>query len=303
VTRTKDRPLLLRRARESVVAQNFRDLVWVVVNDGGDPAPVETEAAAARRAGLRALVIHRNASGGMEAASNIGVRAAETRYAVLHDDDDSWEPGFLAATVGALESDPRFIGAVTHSATITEEIRGDTIVTLDRRPQNRWLRAVYLADLVVTNLFPPISFTFRREAYDAVAGYDESFPVLGDWEFNLKMAVRGDIQVIAKMLANYHVRAGDAETAPSYANSVTARHEQHLLQDALFRNRVLRDDLAAQRIGIGWMLNMARLQNQPRRAGGHGPGRRQGSAVNRALETVGNLFQRFPRQPPRGRKS
>jgi glycosyltransferase involved in cell wall biosynthesis len=291
VTRTKDRPLLLRRARASVLGQTFNDLVWVIVNDGGDPAPIEAEAEAARKKGVRAIAIHRNASDGMEAASNIGVRAVETRYAVLHDDDDSWEPGFLAATVPVLEGDQRFVGAVTHTATVTERIAGETIVSLRRRPQNRWLKAVYLADLSVANLFPPISFLYRRDAYDAVGGYDESFPVLGDWEFNLKMAMRGEIAVVNTMLANYHVRESEPEDDARYANSITAQHELHLRQDALFRNRLLRDDLAAERVGLGWMLSLARLQNLPRRGG---PGRRQTGAVRSAVDAMSGLFRRWP---------
>ena len=41
ITRTKDRPLLLRRAVESVLGQTHADWVHVIVNDGGDPAAVE----------------------------------------------------------------------------------------------------------------------------------------------------------------------------------------------------------------------------------------------------------------------
>ena len=293
VTRTRDRPLLLRRARASVLSQTFEDMVWVIVNDGGDPAPVETEAAAARKRGIRAVAIHRNASDGMEAASNLGVRAVETPFAVLHDDDDSWEPDFLATMVPVLEADARPVGVVCHSATVTEKLYGEAIVSLSRKPQNRWLRAVYLADLAVGNLFPPISFLYRRDAYDAVGGYDESFPVLGDWEFNLKMAMRGDIAVVPKMLANYHVRTGESAADRRYANSITAHHELHLQQDAAFRNRMLREDVAAERVGLGWMLNVARIQNPPRR-NPHGPGRR-GGPVDRAVDAMSVWLKHLPR--------
>ncbi|WP_363323715.1 glycosyltransferase, partial [Accumulibacter sp.] len=40
ITRTKDRPLLLQRALESVSGQSLTDIQWVIVNDGGEPAPV-----------------------------------------------------------------------------------------------------------------------------------------------------------------------------------------------------------------------------------------------------------------------
>ena len=41
VTRTKNRPLLLERALNSVLGQSFADWHQIVVNDGGDPAPVD----------------------------------------------------------------------------------------------------------------------------------------------------------------------------------------------------------------------------------------------------------------------
>jgi GT2 family glycosyltransferase len=219
VTRTIGRPLLLRRARMSVAAQRFRDLVWVVVNDGGDPRAVEDEITAARAAGLDAAVLHRETRGGMESAANLGIRASQSRYVAIHDDDDSWQPGFLAATVAALDSDAGFVGAVTRCVTVIEEIEGERILTLDRRPQNPWLRALHLADLAVRNLYPPIAFLYRREAYERVGGYDESLPVLGDWDFNLKLALAGEIRVIPETLAHYHVRVGGG---PDYANTITA---------------------------------------------------------------------------------
>ena len=41
ITRTKDRPVLLKRALESVVNQSYEDWHLVIVNDGGDPVVVE----------------------------------------------------------------------------------------------------------------------------------------------------------------------------------------------------------------------------------------------------------------------
>jgi glycosyltransferase involved in cell wall biosynthesis len=298
VTRTRDRPLLLRRARTSIASQTFRDFAWVVVNDGGECEPVEAEAAAARADGMPTLVIHREHSVGMEAAANTGVRASSSRYVAIHDDDDSWERPFLAATVGALEKDAAFVGVITHSMTVLERFAGEAIVTLSRWRRNPQLHAVHLADLAVTNLFPPISLLFRRAAYEAVGGFDEDFPVLGDWEFNLKLAVQGDILVLPRTLANYHVRAEGGATTPRYANSIVAERGQHQIQDALFRNRLLRADMAAGRIGVGTLLALARLHNRTRSSRELRLPQRQQRVFGRILAAVERLLSPG-RRPPR----
>ncbi len=53
ITRTKDRPLMLRRCMESVLGQSFPDWLHVIVNDGGNPHVVDLLVAeyAARYAG------------------------------------------------------------------------------------------------------------------------------------------------------------------------------------------------------------------------------------------------------------
>ena len=42
ITRTKNRPLLLRRAINSVLKQTLKDWIMVIVNDGGSKEEVET---------------------------------------------------------------------------------------------------------------------------------------------------------------------------------------------------------------------------------------------------------------------
>ena len=69
ITRTKNRELLLNRALASVSSQTFRDFVWVIVNDGGERAPVEEIAGKASTSGIEVKVLHHEKSLGMEAAS------------------------------------------------------------------------------------------------------------------------------------------------------------------------------------------------------------------------------------------
>ncbi|MGR9051111.1 MAG: glycosyltransferase family 2 protein [Gammaproteobacteria bacterium] len=96
ITRTKNRNILLRRAIESVLGQHFRNWLMVIVNDGGDAEAVDRLVAEYESQFRgRSKVIHNPNSLGMEAASNVGIKNSDSRYLVIHDDDDSWHPAFL----------------------------------------------------------------------------------------------------------------------------------------------------------------------------------------------------------------
>ena len=260
ITRTRSRPRMLNRALKSVAAQTMKDFVWVVVNDGGDQAPVESVVASAMDAGLDAVAIHHEKNRGMEAASNSGIRRSKSEYIAIHDDDDTWEPDFLSETVRFLEEQPAFVGVVTHAMRITEKMRQDHIAALKRAPHSPVLQAVHLADMARSNLFPPIAFLYRRSLFRKLRSYDETMAVLGDWDFNLRALLAGDIGVIPRALANYHVRATQENTEHAYANSVSPKLTTHLFADAAYRNKCIRNDIAKGRAGLGFLLAMGRLQ-------------------------------------------
>jgi glycosyltransferase involved in cell wall biosynthesis len=253
VTRTRDRGVFLARAAASIGDQRFRNLHWVIVNDGGDPGPVDEFARRAAGGRVEVSALHLGSARGMEAASNAGIASAPSEYVVIHDDDDTWEPGFLEATVGFLESPGglRYGGVVTRSTSVLEEFRGGGLRTVERAPFNPGLCSVGIADLARENVFTTNSFVFRRSAYQAVGPYDESLPVRGDWDFNLRFIRAFDIGVVPEALANYHRRvAGEG----AGANTVTGHGSLHRECDTIIRNRLLRDDLEKGRVGLGFLV-------------------------------------------------
>jgi len=261
ITRTKNRAALLRRAVDSILAQTFPDWMHWVVNDGGDPGPVEELLAGYRdRYQGRLGIIHNPTSLGMEAASNVGIRAGTSKYLVIHDDDDTWQPEFLARCVAYLDAPPPALhtpiaGVICYSTRILEEFDGQTAKEVSRAPFNTWMNGVSLYRLAASNCFPPISFVFSRAAMEDVGLFREDLPVLGDWDFHLRFAARYEIGLIREQLANYHHRM--EVTSGDYGNSVVAGDDKHRRYDHLLRNDLLRQDLAAGRPGLGMLVNVA----------------------------------------------
>jgi glycosyltransferase involved in cell wall biosynthesis len=229
LTRTRNRPRFLARARESVLGQHAAPpFEWIVVNDAGDPRLVEEILQPAQSSLPQRLhVLHLPHSKGMEHASNRGLRLATAPYLVIHDDDDSWEPDFLQQMIGWLEEPDHasFAGVVCHSTLIRESADDETIRPIGSAPFNAWLTRIDPWRLLQENPFPPISFVFRRHIWEELGGFDEGLPVLGDWEFNLRVALLHPIGVLPKPLARYHHRVQASD--PDHANSVTAGNDLH----------------------------------------------------------------------------
>jgi hypothetical protein len=181
----------------------------------------------------------------MEAASNIGIRSISSEYVVIHDDDDSWRPEFLERAVSFLEQDDgrRYDGAIAYSTYVSELIRDREVIQLSEKPYQGSITGVDLDAVVERNLFPPISFLFRRSIYDKIGGFDETLPVLGDWLFNMEFLLRANIGVIPEFLAFYHHRDRSEATAPPYRNTVVDQISLHQEYTSIVRNRFMRGNL------------------------------------------------------------
>lgn len=273
ITRTMDRPMFLRRALISVSEQTFTDYVHVVVNDGGDNDVLRQTIEDAPIDRSQVILVDNVENRGMEAASNIAIGACDSDYIVIHDDDDSWQPTFLETTVAFLDSaeGQRNIGVITASEYVSEEITPTGIVIHARVPFMEWVDRVDTMEMAIGNFFPPIAFLFRRSAYKQVGGFNEYYPVLGDWDFNLQMLCIGDIAMIKKPLALYHHR--DRGDPKLFGNSVIADRDKHAQYNSAVRNDFIRSAMEsgnpalAQLVGLG--ATLAELRSTGRATSAH----------------------------------
>lgn len=270
IMRTKNRALLLERALNSVLDQTFEDWFLVVVNDGGNPEPVDRLVSkyADRFAG-RVAVIHNETSHGMEAASNQGIAYGESEYLVIHDDDDTWAPNFLLMCVNELERIgtpwPSVQGVISYSLRVLEHIDRGSVSTERIEEFNTWIPQGVLSFFRMSeqNMFPPISFLYRRAVLDVVGRYNEALPVLGDWEFNLRFMSHFDIMLVPYALAFYHHRL---EATGALGNSVIHGLRSHEVYDQFVRNELLRQDMRGNATGaatgLGLVVNLAQQMSK-----------------------------------------
>lgn len=248
--RTKDRPLLLERAVADVCRQSFTDWHLVVVNDGGSAANVEASLRCHPLPAGRLTVLYNECSRGMEAASNQGIRASNSTYVAIHDDDDTWHPSFLARTVAHLNSTGD-AAVAARTEIVREEIRGKTIIETEREVFCPQVHAFTLFEMLRTNRTVPISVLYRRTIHDMVGWFREDLPVVGDWEFYLRLGLT-DLPLgflDGEPLAFWHLRP--AATGPT-ANSVITGSCDHRDVDLLLRDESLR--AYGRRHGLGGLL-------------------------------------------------
>lgn len=242
VVRTKNRPRFLDRALRSIAGQTMTDWECVVVNDGGDPAGVdEMIARVPEEHRDKVRVLHRQTSHGRWASANAGVSLTSAPYLVLHDDDDSWHPEFLERAAAYLDREGNLQrgGVVSRIEIVWERVDGGDYVELGREPFQPDLTAPTLGDTMLFNRFVPIGFLYRRAMHDELGVYDERLPVVGDWDFTMKVLARGPLEYLDDgPFAYWHQRPGHAGID---GNSVISAGSEHRKYDAELRDAALRE--------------------------------------------------------------
>ncbi|MCA3559675.1 MAG: glycosyltransferase [Aestuariivirga sp.] len=267
VMRTKDRAVLLRRALESVKSQSHANWQLVIVNDGGDEAPVDWLVGQIFQHDERVTVIHHAESRGMEAASNAGLAILNTEYAVIHDDDDSWAPEFMSSMTAAITRQRQRFASIRGIAcrvnAVFENVVSNEIIIERVKPwkssHSDSLEEGFLSiqKMLVRNQFPPIAFMFELESARAAGLFDESLPVLGDWDFHTRFLLKYDIWVHAEYLSFYHHREA---AKGALGNTVHAGAHLHRLYGQKIRNDRIR--AAAGQDGCNLMLMMIPMEVQ-----------------------------------------
>lgn len=258
VMRTRDRPELLDRAVQDVLAQTSSDWQLVVVNDAGERSSVDRVLARyTHDLGSRLSIIHNPVSRGMEAASNLGVANSVGDFVVIHDDDDCWQPCFLQQTAAYLQAHPDDQAVTVRTDVVLEKRVGQDYVEYQRFPYWGDLRGARLIDFMKVNRMVPISVCYRRSVHDLVGPYDEQLPVVGDYEFYLRLLQHCRVGYLDRSLAEWRQRPVSTGAA---GNSMFTQSDAHRTYDMALRDQFLHE--WTDRNGIGLPMFIAKTVEQ-----------------------------------------
>lgn len=264
IMRTQNRPVLLHRALRSVIAQEHRDWHIYLVNDGGDPQPVDALVASLAEAlAGRLTVIHHPVSSGRSPAANTALALVREAFTIVHDDDDSWQPTYLSTATAFLSAaENRRYGAVLSRWTMIEEtIDREQVNTLATTVCDYEGEVVDFIDVLRRPMIPPIALLFRTAVIRAAGGmFNPDLDAVEDWDLNLRSLQLADIALIPQPLANYHIRRTTDDH--TYSNSITSMVPTHERTRTLYNNAMVRALLQADPTQIG--LGMTLLQELDR---------------------------------------
>lgn len=262
--RTRNRPYFLRRALASVGAQTERDWIAMVLNDGGDRTVIDSVLAELPPE-IRARVHVREVRPAVGHISgiplNLGIRESRSEWIAVHDDDDTWHPEFLARSL-ALTAREKTQASVCLAEQVNERARSSEFETISTEPYNPWQNnGVSLFRLAEGNTVPPICVLYARAVLGVTGHYDEDLEHLEDWMFHLRLWRSFEVSFLPETLARYHLREDSALPAGD-RNSIFTQLECMGRMDVKVRNRMLREDIALGRIGLGFLTNIARAHGQ-----------------------------------------
>lgn len=206
MVRTFNRPDMLKGCLESICNQTYLNIEVVVVNDGGrDVLPIIEEFKSKRP--IRYIKHEQNL--GRSAGWNSALKAARGKYVAYLDDDDIYYPEHVQTLVEVLEYRNGMVAYTDTYQATQEPVNGEYQIT-ERKVV--YSRSFDPSLLTWTNYIPVTNLMHRRDCIDTVGLFDEEMPVLEDWDFLNRLALKYEFIHIPKVTGEYRWRKDRSNT-------------------------------------------------------------------------------------------
>lgn len=248
---SRNRPILLRKAIDSVLMQTHPSVEIIVVNDGSDGENEQAYAKLATELDGRArfLNLEKAKNGhGQSGSINRGADAAQGRHVCFLDDDDYWtDPNHLARAHQCInahggEVDVYFSNqhAFLHDAPVTDTLWLETLKDLlpgQADADNAGTFPVTLSQLMQCSGFGHLNTTLvRKSTYEQIKGMDEDIRYECDLDFYLRII---DAASVIRYYPGYTSRHNAPDPTKSLNMSTAISFTQKMLSRAYVWDKAL----------------------------------------------------------------
>jgi glycosyltransferase involved in cell wall biosynthesis len=173
---TYNRAWSIRRAIDSVLAQNYKNFELIVVNDGSTDATPDILSTYGKA--IKVITQHNS---GVSAARNQGIAAASGNLIAFLDSDDYWLPQKLSTQAGFFVSHPEALICQTEETWIKNGRR--------MNPKNRHQKpsGMMFSESLHLCLISPSAVMIRKELFNDVGVFDETLPACEDYDLWLRI--------------------------------------------------------------------------------------------------------------------
>ncbi|SBS25858.1 Putative glycosyltransferase EpsH [Marinomonas aquimarina] len=202
VIRTKNRPELLQQAVLSVLAQSYRPLELVVVNDGGADIAPQLQDWLYNAADISLNLIQHEQSVGRTNAANVGLNAANSPFCVFLDDDDYFDPEHISSLVAV----HHHVAAKGALVAVHCQARA---VHIDKNGEEHLLsvtgHALAKNQLFYQNSLPILTVLLPTAVRELGVAFDSKFDLFEDWDFWLQVSEHCELHFLEKASCAYRI--------------------------------------------------------------------------------------------------
>ena len=212
---TYNRAGTIKRSIESVLNQTHDELEVIVVDDGSKD---ETQEIVESIDDSRVRYIKLEKNQGVAHARNYGVSQAKYDMIAFHDSDDAWRKDKLEKQIKKYNENPDAVLVYCPY----ENHRDDFSARFPSEDENlEELEGDIYYYLMLRNTIGAPTILMRKDIFNKIGGFDESFLTIEDWDFAVKASKLGKISYVNEALMDvYHCDKGVNTTS---ANSYICR--------------------------------------------------------------------------------
>lgn len=187
---THNRSEYLRMALASVVAQTYRPIELIVVDDGSSEFIEEVVREVVGDQHEIQLIYFRQENSGPARARNYGLNVAHGEIIAFLDSDDLWYPEMLETTVSYLKENPEIDIVCGGWDIIDESGKAITGIFMPSGLQAK-VDDDFTKALILKSLFPIHSVLTRRECFGRCGRFNTELSAFEDWDLWIRMAASG----------------------------------------------------------------------------------------------------------------